>query len=296
MSRGGRGALRAQRGLSGRTPATDVPTGGPRARPWAGQELGEGRSWHRPRPERAGPPLSLTCGLEDAGVAQAVAGSERLHHAVDFLGLSGKPKAPQELPGGAGSRVRAAPRPASQRQGCGRCRAAACAASATQGPRCSRLSAMLLPLSRGGTGSRGPPERCAGSSRPSAVHCRAGQGLTPAGESGAPGALGQRLTAKGMKATQGGGLAPRRGVGELHAVRQFPNPEAPAGGLLPPATPSAPAGCRAESARDGPRGHTSVLSPVTATGKDPDQGQTAQPAVCSLATGQAGAQGGGSSP
>lgn len=155
---------------------------------------------------------------------------------------------------------------------------------------------MLLPLSRGGTGSRGPPERCAGSSRPSAVHCRAGQGLTPAGESGAPGALGQRLTAKGMKATQGGGLAPRRGVGELHAVRQFPNPEAPAGGLLPPATPSAPAGCRAERARDGPRGHTSVLSPVTATGKDPDQGQTARPAVRSLATGQAGAQGGGSSP
>lgn len=48
----------------------------------------------------ARPQRPLTCGLEDAGVAQAVAGGECLHHAVDFLSLPGKPEAPQELSGG----------------------------------------------------------------------------------------------------------------------------------------------------------------------------------------------------
>ena len=41
-----------------------------------------------------------TCGLEDAGVAEAVSGGEGLHHAVDRLGLAWQPEAPQELSGG----------------------------------------------------------------------------------------------------------------------------------------------------------------------------------------------------
>lgn len=46
-----------------------------------------------------------TCGLEDTRVAEAVAGSEGLHHAVDLLGLAGQPEAPQELPGRSGQRA-----------------------------------------------------------------------------------------------------------------------------------------------------------------------------------------------
>ena len=41
-----------------------------------------------------------TCGLEDAWVAEAVAGGKSLHHPVDLLGLAGQPEAPQELSGG----------------------------------------------------------------------------------------------------------------------------------------------------------------------------------------------------
>lgn len=39
-----------------------------------------------------------TCGLEDAGVALAVALGKGLHHPVDLLRLPGQPKAPEELP------------------------------------------------------------------------------------------------------------------------------------------------------------------------------------------------------
>lgn len=47
--------------------------------------------------------VGRTCGPEDARVAEAVAGSEGLHHAVDLLGLTWQPEGPQELPGrGAG--------------------------------------------------------------------------------------------------------------------------------------------------------------------------------------------------
>ena len=38
-----------------------------------------------------------TGGLEDPGVALAVAGCEGLHHPVDLLGLAGQPETPQEL-------------------------------------------------------------------------------------------------------------------------------------------------------------------------------------------------------
>lgn len=40
----------------------------------------------------------ITCGPEDSGVTEAVASSEGLHHAVNLLGLTRQPEAPQELP------------------------------------------------------------------------------------------------------------------------------------------------------------------------------------------------------
>lgn len=46
------------------------------------------------------PSHTVTCGLEDAWVAEAVAGGKRLHHPVDLLGLAWQPEAPQELSGG----------------------------------------------------------------------------------------------------------------------------------------------------------------------------------------------------
>lgn len=46
------------------------------------------------------PQPALTRGLEDAGVAQAVASRERFHHAVDLLRLARESEAPQELPAG----------------------------------------------------------------------------------------------------------------------------------------------------------------------------------------------------
>lgn len=45
------------------------------------------------RPERD----RCTCGLEDVGVAVAVASGKGLHHAVNLLGFSREPKAPQKL-------------------------------------------------------------------------------------------------------------------------------------------------------------------------------------------------------
>ena len=42
----------------------------------------------------------VTCGPEDSGVTEAVASSEGLHHAVNLLGLTRQPEAPQELPEG----------------------------------------------------------------------------------------------------------------------------------------------------------------------------------------------------
>ena len=62
------------------------------SRPPGQRGLGRGLWWG------AGTRPSPTCGLEDARVAQAVAGRERLHHAVDFLSLTRKSEAPQELP------------------------------------------------------------------------------------------------------------------------------------------------------------------------------------------------------
>lgn len=46
------------------------------------------------------PPHPGTCGLEDTGIAEAVASGERLHHPVNLLGLARQPEAPEELPGG----------------------------------------------------------------------------------------------------------------------------------------------------------------------------------------------------
>ena len=42
----------------------------------------------------------VTCGPEDSGVTEAVASSEGLHHAVNLLGLTRQPEAPQEVPRG----------------------------------------------------------------------------------------------------------------------------------------------------------------------------------------------------
>lgn len=46
------------------------------------------------------PEKTITCGSEDTGVTEAVASSKGLHHAVNFLGFSRQPEAPQELPRG----------------------------------------------------------------------------------------------------------------------------------------------------------------------------------------------------
>lgn len=43
-------------------------------------------------------PSVLTCRLKDSGVALAVPGGKRLHHAVDLLGFTWQTEAPQELP------------------------------------------------------------------------------------------------------------------------------------------------------------------------------------------------------
>ncbi len=42
--------------------------------------------------------VSLTCGLEDVGVAVTVACGEGLHHAVDLLSFTRQTETPQELP------------------------------------------------------------------------------------------------------------------------------------------------------------------------------------------------------
>lgn len=96
------------------------------ARVW--KESGRGASaapGKAPRAPTPRPPAP-TCGLEDARVAEAVAGRERLHHAVDFLRLAGESEAPQELP--AGKREpgggAAAPPPAPARREGGRGKAA----------------------------------------------------------------------------------------------------------------------------------------------------------------------------
>lgn len=44
----------------------------------------------------------VTCGPEDSRVTEAVASSKGLHHAVNLLGLTWQPEAPQELPRGTG--------------------------------------------------------------------------------------------------------------------------------------------------------------------------------------------------
>ena len=48
-----------------------------------------------PQDPGAGAP---TCGLENPGVAQAVALGKGFHHAVDLLGLSREAEAPEKLP------------------------------------------------------------------------------------------------------------------------------------------------------------------------------------------------------
>ena len=91
------------------------------ARVW--KESGRGASaapGKAPRAPTPRPPAP-TCGLEDARVAEAVAGRERLHHAVDFLRLAGESEAPQELPAGkrepGGGAAAPRPRPAGGRPG-----------------------------------------------------------------------------------------------------------------------------------------------------------------------------------